>query len=45
MYLANANYGYEPGWAVGSLQMAETVLAAEFALEGSMSQVGRCSHK
>eukprot|EP00038_Savillea_parva_P002982 m.119714 g.119714 ORF g.119714 m.119714 type:complete len:198 (-) comp11033_c0_seq1:195-788(-) len=32
VYVANVDYGYTPGWAVGSLRMMEKVLQAELGL-------------
>ena len=31
IYVANADYGYNPGWAASSLKMAEKILQAESA--------------
>ena len=32
IYVANQDWGYKSGWAIGSLKMAEKVLEAEFGL-------------
>ena len=32
MYVADQDYGYHSGWAVGSLTMAEKILQAEIGL-------------
>ena len=32
LFVVNCDYGYQPGWAVGSLAMAEKVLQAEMGL-------------
>ena len=32
LYIANQDYGYQSGWAVGSLSMAEKVMQAEVGL-------------